>query len=231
LCNFISTPNNEHAPTVEVTMRALILILSLLSVTFAHADEKKIDFNYKSEDIRKVVADYAKVSGQKFILDPQVRGIAIISNPGPITIAEAFNELSRVLAINGLAIVNDGDTMVILQARAAQRDHIELVHELPPAQPQKMYTWVVTLQYASADEINKQLRILTSKDGELVPFTPSNSLIISDYSPNLHRIAEILKDVDVPKAKDYVPPKRFEPICDKPEKTPGSDKPHFHADH
>ena len=60
-----------------------------------------------------------------------------------------------------------------------------------------MITRIIKLKYISADEVNKQLRILTSKDGELVPYTPTNSLIVSDYGANMDRVMKILEQLDV----------------------------------
>jgi general secretion pathway protein D len=60
-----------------------------------------------------------------------------------------------------------------------------------------MITRIIKLKYISADEVNKQLRILTSKDGELVPYTPTNSLIVSDYGANMDRIMKIIEQLDV----------------------------------
>jgi hypothetical protein len=37
---------------------------------------------------------------------------------------------------------------------------------------------VINLKYVSADEVNKQLRILNSKDGELVAYTHTNQLVM-----------------------------------------------------
>lgn len=56
---------------------------------------------------------------------------------------------------------------------------------------------VISLKYASANEINKELRILTSKDGELVPVSRTNQIIITDWVSNLYRITNLLKEIDV----------------------------------
>src|SRR5690606_34022673 len=42
------------------------------------------------------------------------------------------------------------------------------------------------------------LRILQSKDGEINPYPPTNSLIISDYGSNIERVQNILAELDVP---------------------------------
>lgn len=190
---------------------ALAIVLPLITAAVtAQAADKTIKFNFsKSADITDVIQAYAKESGQKFIIDPQVRGRVTIINNEPITMTEAFNQLASALATNGLAYVEQEGVTIIKQARNAQRDNIPVVTELPPLRPERMMTYMITLKYARAQDVNRELRILTSKDGELVPVDSTNQIIVSDYTPNLHRIANILKNLDTPEAvKNARPPGR-----------------------
>ncbi len=187
---------------LKLIMFPLVIIGTVFSLSAFAAPQPSsatIKFNFRDADIVKLLEDYAKASGQRIIVDPQVRGKVSIFNPGPISLEEAFNQLSTALMINGLAFSKQGDTWLVLQARAIQRNMIEVVETLPPLRPDKMVTWMVKLKHVSADEVNKQLRVLTSANGELVPYTHTNHLIISDYVSNLHRVAAILKQLDQPR--------------------------------
>ncbi|MCB0362410.1 MAG: type II secretion system secretin GspD, partial [Bdellovibrionales bacterium] len=62
----------------------------------------------------------------------------------------------------------------------------------------QLITRIIKLKYISAAEVNKQLRILPSKDGEMVPYEPTNSIIISDYGSNIERVMNIINQLDVP---------------------------------
>jgi hypothetical protein len=72
--------------------------------------------------------------------------------------------------------------MVVRPSRAAQRSAIEVTTQLPALQPERMVTWIVTLQNVGADEINRQFRNITTKDGDINSFTRNNQLIITDYT-------------------------------------------------
>lgn len=178
-------------------MRNVLLIFCALTLAqVAWADGKTINFNYRDADVSKVIEDYAKASDQKFIIDPSTHGKITIINKGAIPLEEAFNQLSTALSVNGLGISKQGDQMVVQQARAIQRSMIEVSPEKPSLNPTRMYTWVINLKYASAEDVNKQLRILTSKDGELVPYTARNQILVTDWTPNLQRIALIVDAID-----------------------------------
>ncbi len=154
-------------------------------------------FDYPNADIADVIRAMSELTGKNFIVDPQVRGKITIIAPSRITVAEAYKAFLSALAINGLAVVPGDGFYKIKQARAAQRDNIDTFSGAYYPTADQMITRIIKLKYISADEVNKQLRILTSKDGELVPYTPTNSLIVSDYGANIDRIMKILDELDV----------------------------------
>jgi general secretion pathway protein D len=61
-----------------------------------------------------------------------------------------------------------------------------------------MVTWVIALKYLNATNVNKELRMLCSKDGELSVHSERNQLVITDWTSNLYRIAALLKQMDIP---------------------------------
>ena len=184
-------------------MRTTMILFSILFATQGWTTEssKLIKFNYAKSDILKVVSDYAAAANQRFIVDADVRGTVTLVNPSAITLTEAYNQMSMALAGNGYGIAVDGEQLRVMSARILQRSNIPVVTEIPTMAPERMVTWIYRMKFVSADDVNKQLRILTSRDGELVSFSPNNELLISDWTSNLVRIAAILKEIDVPPRK------------------------------
>lgn len=176
-----------------------VLILSFFSLSspISLADENKVKMNFVNEDLIKVIEFYSKVSGQKFIVDPVVRGKITLIFPTPITTGEVFNNLSSALAVNGFAMSRQGDVLIVKSSRSIQRDLLEVGTELPPLKPERLFTWVYEPRYIASDDILKQLRILTSKDGEAVMLDKTNRVVMTDWVSNLYRVREILKLVDV----------------------------------
>lgn len=173
------------------------LLLSLGSFAFA-APASTMKLNVKNEELLTVIETYAKASGQKFVIDPSVRGKISILNQEPVSVEEAFNQLSSALAINGFAVSKQGDVMVIRSARNIQRDLVEVTTELPALKPERMVTWIATIKNLPVTDVNRDLRIFPSKDGEMNVNVSGNQIIFTDYVSNLHRISEILKQIDKP---------------------------------
>jgi general secretion pathway protein D len=109
---------------------------------------------------------------------------------------EAFNLLSTAMATNQFAISEQGDTLVVMSTRNALRSYLPVVTELPPLKPERLITMVFTFKNVSADEVNRRLRVLPSKDGEMTPF--GKKMIVTDWTTNIHRIARVLSEVDQP---------------------------------
>ncbi len=174
------------------------LLFALVLFTFGFAQAQKIKFNYPNEDIAKIIEVYSKATGQAFILDPGVRGRITILNSSEITLEEAFNQISTSLAIHGYAINRQEDVMIVRPARAAQRSLIDVSTQLPPLKPEKMSTWIVTIRNGTADDILRQYRNMTSKDGDINVNQRTNQLIITDWTSNLHRLAATIKQIDIP---------------------------------
>ncbi len=176
-------------------MKLLVILLTTLSI-FAAKAQTKMKMNFNNEELPKVIEAYSKASGQKFVVDPSVRGKATIIVQDSVSLEEAFDHLSSALALNGFAISKQGDTMVIKSARNIQRDLIEVSTALPLLKPERMVTWIYTAKNVPVVNINRELRIFPSKDGEMSVSSATNQIIISDWASNIHRINAILKEVD-----------------------------------
>ena len=179
-------------------MKNLLMSAIIFCGAYAIASEK-FSFYFVNEEITKVIEIYSKVSGNKFVVDSTVRGKITILNQSEISVDEAWNQLSEGLAVNGFAAVKNGDVYTIRNARSAQRDNLPVfVDTLPAAKPQRMVTWIVTVRHVSAENIARDLRLLTSSYGEMSVNSDRNQLIFSDWSQNIQRVSEVIKNVDKP---------------------------------
>lgn len=161
-------------------------------------------FDFPNADIQDIVKAISELTGKNFIIDPGVRGKITIIAPSKITVAEAYKAFLSALAINGYAIVPSGNFLKIRTARNAQRDGIETYSGNYFPNADQMVTKIIHLKHISAEAVNRDLRILQSKDGEMSPYPPTNSLIISDYGSNIERIMRILNQLDVPGFEDQL---------------------------
>ncbi len=161
-------------------------------------------FDFPNADIADIVKAISELTGRNFILDPGVRGKITIIAPSKITVAEAYKMFLSSLAIHGYAIVPSDGYYKIRPSRAAQRDSIETFSSTYYPNSDQMITKIIHLKYISAEEVNRQFRNITTKDGDINAYSPTNSLIISDYGSNIDRIVKIISQLDVPGFEDQI---------------------------
>jgi general secretion pathway protein D len=155
-------------------------------------------FDYPNAEITDIIKAIGQLTGKNFIIDPGVHGKISIIAPTQISVAEAYKAFLSALAINGFTVVQSGKFLKVKNARNAQRDAIETYSGKYYPNADIMITRIVHLKYTSAEEVNKRLRILPSKDGDMTPYEPTNSLIISDYGTNVERMMKIINEIDRP---------------------------------
>ncbi|MCM2280624.1 MAG: type II secretion system secretin GspD [Bdellovibrionaceae bacterium] len=167
-------------------------------ITNANFPETIESFDFPNADIKDVIKAISELTGKNFIIDNTISGRVTIMAPSKITVAEAYKAFLSALAGLGFTIVPSGKFLKIKNARAAQRDSIETYSGNYFPNADVLITRIVQLKNTSAEEVNKRLRILPSKDGEMTPYEPTNSLIITDYGSNVDRMMKIIHEIDKP---------------------------------
>ena len=173
-----------------------IAILLATSTWFANANDK-IKMAFKNEEITNVIEAYSKATGQKFIVDPSVRGKVTFISQEPVTKEEAFDQMSSALSLNGFAISKKDQVMIVGPARNIQKTLIEVSTNRPAVKPERMVTWIYNLKALTPDDAAKELRFLVSKDGEMMVKTSSKQIVFTDWTSNLNRIADLMKEIDI----------------------------------
>ena len=155
-------------------------------------------FDYPNVDIKDLVQVMSELTGKRFILSDKVSGKISIMSPGPITVAEAYKAFLSALQMNNLTVVPSGKFLKIVGTRDAIRDSIEtyIGDYFPDAD--QMITKIIKLKYIPVANLDKSLRSLHSKDGDLKIYEPTNSIIISDYGSNVEKIIGIIRELDIP---------------------------------
>lgn len=200
-----------------------------------------VEANFPNAEITDVVKAISQLTNKNFIIDPGVRGKISIIAPSKVTVAEAYKAFLAALAVNGFTVVPYGKFLKVKASRNAQRDSIETYTGKYAPTSDIYITRIIHLKHISAEEVNKRLRVLPSKDGEMTPYEPTNSLLITDYGANVERMVKIINELDRPGFEEQlnVIPIRYakskdladliNQIINKETKSGGSSAPSFGA--
>jgi general secretion pathway protein D len=155
------------------------------------------NFDLPDKDIKDVVTLISKWTGKNFILDNKVRGKITIIGPSQVTLQEAYHAFLSALEANNLTTVQSGKFIRIIEAAEARRAPVETyAGEFAPDTDQYI-TRIFQLKHINADEVQREFRDMTSRQGKLFAYEPTNSIIITDTGSNIRRIEGILKTLDV----------------------------------
>ena len=201
-------PSSRPSGAPPVTSSSPTMKASKGNLDFARANPEDItnenfpnlieSFDYPNADIAEIVKAISKLTGKNFILDKGVSGKISIIAPSQITVAEAYKAFLTSLAMNGFTVIPSGNFLKIRPIQNASKESIETYAGDYFPNSDQLITRIVKLQYINAEDIQKNLRPLVNQSGDMTPYAPTNSLIITDLGSNVERIMNILNQLDVP---------------------------------
>ena len=155
------------------------------------------NFDLPDRDIRDVVLLISKWTGKNFILDSKISGKITILGPSQVTLQEAYEAFLSALDANELTTVQSGKFIRIIKSSEVRHSAVKTyVGDYSPSTDQYI-TRIFQLKYINAEEVNREFRDMTSRNGKLFAYEPTNSIIITDRATNINRIQEILNALDV----------------------------------
>ncbi|UPA28572.1 MAG: hypothetical protein LW808_000665 [Verrucomicrobiota bacterium] len=153
---------------------------------------------------RDVIGVLEKLTGRTALVEklPTSIGKISIDIQEPITRLEAISAVESVLSLNGIAIVDMGEKFLkAVDSKRAISQSPEIVDDsLQIYEPnQHICSKFFKLNYLDANEFNRLVKpILTPSVSNVVVFTASNSLFITDTMANLRRVENLVERTDTP---------------------------------
>ena len=110
---------------------------------------------------------------------------------------EAYQAFLSALDANGLTTVQAGKFIRIIESAEARRSPVKTYAGDYAPKDDQFITRIFQLKYINSDEVQREFRDLTTRQGKLFAYEPTNSIIITDTGSNIQRIKEILETLDV----------------------------------
>ncbi len=162
--------------------------------------------DYYDQDLLEFIKQMAEKFKINFLIGDKVKGgkITLIS-PNPVTREQAWQAFLSVLRSRDLALVRVGKFYKIIPVRDAQRSPIKTYLEGGSTEPtDEVITYMLKLSHVEIKDVDKILKDFKSKEGEVLTYEPTNSVIITDTAVNIRRMVKILKELDVPSGRDSI---------------------------
>jgi general secretion pathway protein D len=164
-----------------------------------------VTLNFVNADIEAVAHAMSSMTGRQVVVDPRVKGTITLTSDQPMSPARAYNQFQAALRLQGFTVVDSSglDKVVPeadakLQTAAVTADGVTRGGGLG----NQIQTQIFKLNFESAANLLPVLRPLISPNNVINVNPGTNSLVITDYSDNLQRIARIIAASDVANGSD-----------------------------
>jgi general secretion pathway protein D len=166
-----------------------------------------VTLNFSNADIEAVARTMASITGVNVVVDPRVKGTLNLVTEKPVSQTVAMNQFLAALRLQGYTMVESaGLYKVVPEADAKLQSGGVTVSEGSPASSgavgSQIATQIFKLNFESANNLVPILRPLISPNNTINANPGNNSLVITDYSDNLRRIAKIIASLDVSNATE-----------------------------
>jgi general secretion pathway protein D len=159
-------------------------------------NEGLVNLDFHDVDIQDVAKSISEITGKNFLLDDRVRGKITIISPTPMSVAEAYQAFLSALKLKNLCAVDVGNMTQILPARECKENAIGTEGDDSVLSGDQPITKMISLKFINANEIKQALNPLVSKNGTIVAYGPTNTLMITDTASNIQRLMKIIGKLD-----------------------------------
>lgn len=156
--------------------------------------------NFQNASLADVLNYLSAAAGFIITQETPVTGTVNVVSQQPVSIDEAVDLLSSILADKGYAVVRNGRILKIVSIQDAPKNgNVPVfVGQKPEDIPRKdnMVTQIIPVRYAEVGKLVDNLRPLLSNNSSISSNDSSNAIILTDTQTNIHRMAEIIHALD-----------------------------------
>ena len=160
------------------------------------AGENFIALNFTNIEIGALVKVMSELTRKNFILDERVIGKVTLMTPTRISPDEAYQVFLSALEIKGFTAIEDGKIVRIIPSAQARQSGLKVFQD-DEFGGEGYVTQLIRMTYVNPQEIMRALTPLMSKDGSMIAYAPTNSLIITDSVSNIRKIESLVHAMDV----------------------------------
>jgi general secretion pathway protein D len=160
------------------------------------SNDDYVTLNFTNIDISALIKVMSELTRRNFILDDKVAGKITIMTPTKMSPDEAYQVFLSALEIKGFTAVEEGTVTRIIPAATARQSALKVIED-GDIQGEGFVTKLIRLKFINPQEIVGTISPLISRDGSLIAYPNTNSIIITDSVYNIKKIESLVRAIDV----------------------------------
>lgn len=160
---------------------------------------KDIALNFKDVPLDTVLDYLATAAGYTVIKDGNVEGRVTVVSKQPVQPEAAVALLSAVLKSNNYTAIQEGRVLKVMPRDKAKKTSIPVFYGSDPDQispTDELITQVIQLRNIDAVKVLGEIQPLRNPDADITASASSNTIIVTDSSSAIRRLARIIKMLD-----------------------------------
>lgn len=153
-----------------------------------------VTLNYENLDIRLLGRLMAELTGRNIVFDQNVQGKITVVSSNPVGPEQAWQIFRIALEKYGYGVVEAKGITSVLPLKDIRK--YAPVIKNPRDIKSGMSVGVLVFKHADVNLMQNALRPLLSDIGELQPYLPARSIVVTDRAPMVERIAETARYLD-----------------------------------
>ncbi|MFZ3089086.1 MAG: type II secretion system secretin GspD [Nitrospirota bacterium] len=166
-----------------------------------------ITINFNNIELQAFTKFISDLTKRNFIIDDKVQGKVTIVSPTRISKEEAYQMFLSVLELKGFTAVETDNVTKIIPSSQVRQSGIKVISDKEmDIKGEGFLTKIFHLNYVSPAELTKTIQPMISKDGNVISYSPTNALIITDSFSNIKKLTDVIRvlDVEPPKGKGQI---------------------------
>ena len=146
---------------------------------------------------------FSQMAEKPLITDAPLDGTLTFFDSEPYTYQEAMDILNVILSMKGVALVEAGRYLQLTKLENIQKMPLKVIRGSDTTgdfRPGQIVTVVLRLKHLNAGEVSPAAASLLSNAGSVAPLSRGQGLIITDRLESIHRIQQLLGEIDVASA-------------------------------
>ncbi len=178
-----------------MTMRSCSAILCVVILLGGQATlAQPVPSSENAVPLESLIADLAKRTGKRFVLDPRVQVDVTLIQQNPASLSYA--ELLTVLQVHGFTAVEEGGLVRIVPDANVRSLALPLLGDKEERPDAEYITKIIPVRTTSAAMLVPMLRPLMPMQAHLAASVCTNDLVIVDTVANVRRIEAIVQSLD-----------------------------------
>ncbi len=155
-----------------------------------------VTLNFTNIEINALIKVMSELTRRNFILDEKVTGKITIMTPTRMSRDEAYQVFLSALEIKGFTAVEDGSVIRIIPVATARQSGIKVLQD-GQLGGEGFVTKLIRLNFVSPQDMVRTISPLITKDGNLIAYPNTNSIILTDAVYNIKKIESLVHAIDV----------------------------------